>query len=260
MIQALIDAIPPSGGRVVLDSTTYELDEPLTIDRNDITIEGTGGTVLKILNNTAEADYGVFDISNCDNIRLRNLEIDGNKAGQVGYVGTPALIGTDTATNIWFEDLHIYNGIGDGIEPEDSSDVHVVNCHIHDCDEHAIHFNGVTDGFIQGCHLHDDGNSLIAQGHGGVDGCVISDNILENENAGSYAIQVSANDAPVGMRQNCQVVNNVMVLAGNNAVNVAENASGILIAGNVIIAGVPNINIGAGATVLIRSNVGYADN
>jgi hypothetical protein len=234
-IQTAIDALPSGGGKVVLLEGNYSIGEPITITANNITIEGEGeNTVLTEENGVLEADYGIISVSNAQYFVLRDLKLDGNKDNQSAYVQTPAVVSFSYVTYGLVENIHLLNSMGDGVEPNNSTNITVRSSHIHDCTEHAIHYNGVTNGWILENYLHDDGNSLIAQGHGGVKNVVVSNNILETANSGSFMIQVSGNDTDASMRERVYVTNNIMDLDGGLGIYVAEDATHILIAHNDI--------------------------
>jgi parallel beta-helix repeat protein len=83
-INAAINALPTSGGRVLLLEGTYNISAPITILKNNVTLEGQGaGTKLFLVNG---ADCDVIDIGNgltaLEGIKIANLRIDGNKANQ----------------------------------------------------------------------------------------------------------------------------------------------------------------------------------
>jgi len=84
-INNAINALPTSGGRVLLLEGTYNISAPITILKNNVTLEGQGvGTKLFLVN---EANCDVIQVGNgttaLEGIKIANLKIDGNKANQV---------------------------------------------------------------------------------------------------------------------------------------------------------------------------------
>jgi len=90
-IQAAIDAaIAAGGGRVRIPVGEYTIDSPLLIDAaSNINLVGDGwGTVLKLADNLTALSPGdipnVLEITNSSGVRVGNLCVDGNYAGQAG--------------------------------------------------------------------------------------------------------------------------------------------------------------------------------
>jgi parallel beta-helix repeat protein len=83
-INQAINDLPTSGGRVLLLEGTYNISSPITILKNNVTLEGQGaGTKLFLVNG---ANCNVINVGNgataLEGIRIANLRIDGNKANQ----------------------------------------------------------------------------------------------------------------------------------------------------------------------------------
>ena len=83
-IQAAIDALPTTGGRVVLMEGNFLIGAAITIAKNGVTLEGQGdGTIVKIGDAENKDVIIVGDGSNpFSNINIRNLKIDGNYSNQ----------------------------------------------------------------------------------------------------------------------------------------------------------------------------------
>lgn len=246
---------------VTLDVGPHVLSSPFVINHGKVVIQGLDGAVIRIADGTDEADYGAFFSNGPDNVIISNLEIDGNKAGQGVYVNTPPLISVNNMIRFSVEDCHLYDSMGDGIEPVTCEDVWIIDSHIHDCDQHAIHLNGVTDGLVVNCILTDDGSNLITMGHGGINGILIRNNTLERPGGVAPAIGVSSDDAPATMRQDCTILNNVIVLGvGQKAIAIAEDFDNCCVSCNEFSGGAAIIvTIGAGATnVVISGNPGLS--
>lgn len=86
-IQAAIDSLPSAGGTVFIRSDTYVLSQGIHINRSNITLAGEQGTLLKLgdgvnqpvllIGSDAETPTTLID-----NIKVSDLEIDGNMALQ----------------------------------------------------------------------------------------------------------------------------------------------------------------------------------
>jgi parallel beta-helix repeat protein len=86
-INNAINALPTSGGRVLLLEGTYNISAPITILKNNVILEGQGvGTKLFLVNG---ANCHVIQVGNettaLEGIRIASLSIDGNRANQTVY-------------------------------------------------------------------------------------------------------------------------------------------------------------------------------
>ena len=88
-IQKALDALPASGGTVMLKAGRYELDGMIHIRRSNVTLEGGGGVVLTLGDGVMQpnlligSDAQVPDRNKkIRHITVRNLEFDGNKDKQ----------------------------------------------------------------------------------------------------------------------------------------------------------------------------------
>jgi len=83
-IQVAIDALPATGGRVILLEGTYTLATKLTIVKSGVTLQGQGkGTVVTLVN-AANTDilYLGDDVSTKYRITIKDIYFDGNQANQ----------------------------------------------------------------------------------------------------------------------------------------------------------------------------------
>jgi hypothetical protein len=87
-IQRAIDALPPSGGQVVVRAGMYTCTQPLVIDRDNVELRGEGPATL--LRAADRSDMPVLVMGQMANvptetrrrIRVSDLSIDGNRAMQ----------------------------------------------------------------------------------------------------------------------------------------------------------------------------------
>jgi len=259
-IQSLIDNLSGDGGTVTLGAGTYIVTQPITITKDDVFLTGTGttGTIIRMADNTPESNYGILNVNHCSNFYLSGIQFDGNRDGQGEYILTPEVIHLDYVNGALIEDCEVHHSKGDGIQPVHCSNVTVQNCHIHHGHQHAIHYNGVTIGLIAGNTITDDDNSLICMGHGGAKQLVVSGNTLARPKG--YAIQVSANDAPAGMREDIEVSGNTINIGGFGGVTIADNATRITISDNYMYncaASWYHISVGPGYTDLVIAGNTY---
>jgi parallel beta-helix repeat protein len=83
-IEAAINALPTSGGRVLLMEGTYYISSSIDILKSKVTLQGQGhGTVIKVSNG---ANCNVIVVGNgsmaLNGVVVRDLKIDGNRANQ----------------------------------------------------------------------------------------------------------------------------------------------------------------------------------
>jgi hypothetical protein len=86
-IQAAIAALPHTGGRVLVQPGTYVCTQPVIVDRGKIRLVGMPGTVLRLANGANAPVLIVGDTAPqpsvvVKNVRISDLEIDGNRANQ----------------------------------------------------------------------------------------------------------------------------------------------------------------------------------
>ena len=110
-INSAIAALSASGGVVYLLDGTFIIDGQITIDKSNVTLVGAGaGTVIKI-KDSHNADINVISVDTKNNVLIKDLRIDGNKANQSS--GTMHGIYFDTVTyskveGCWVKDLRTY--------------------------------------------------------------------------------------------------------------------------------------------------------
>ena len=86
-IKNAIDSAPPEGATIVLSPGTYTCSEPVVLDRDNLTLRGTGPSTILRLANGANAPVVVIGQTQTPpavrrNIRLSDLTIDGNRQNQ----------------------------------------------------------------------------------------------------------------------------------------------------------------------------------
>jgi hypothetical protein len=90
-IQKSIDSLPVAGGTIFIKAGIYSLTKGLHIKRSNVTLTGERGTVLKLADQVrqpviligTDREYPENDAA-IGNIRISDLEIDGNKDKQEG--------------------------------------------------------------------------------------------------------------------------------------------------------------------------------
>ncbi len=87
-IQAGIDALPPTGGQVIVHAGTYTCTVPIVIDRDNVDLRGQGPATVLRLADSANSPVLVLGQTTTlpfvtrSNIRVSDLFIDGNRESQ----------------------------------------------------------------------------------------------------------------------------------------------------------------------------------
>ena len=127
-IQQAISGLPVSGGTVFLKAGNFTLTNGIHINRSNVSILGEQGTYLKLDDNvnqpvilvgTDTSTPGMDDI--IKNIRIANLEIDGNRANQDSETDPQRSwirnngIDIRAVENLWVENVNIHDARSGGI-------------------------------------------------------------------------------------------------------------------------------------------------
>ena len=131
-IEWAINHLPTDGGVVRLASGTYTVTSTIDILRSNVVLAGSGlGTVLYLASGSNCVVIRIGDGSTTlSGIVIRDIEIDGNKAGNTGSTG-----------------IHLYGG-GSTTKIENSS---IINCYIHDCNGDGIKMDYAEYILIKDC-------------------------------------------------------------------------------------------------------------
>jgi len=232
VIQSAIDI----GGKIVLDEETFIVSTPISITRDNVTLEGHGwSSTIKVADGISESNYGAIRITgeetgHLKNIILRNFQVDGNRDNQGAYETTPSAIDAVHVDYLLCENLYIHHSMGDGIS--DSGYYHwFINNHICNGREHEIHLNGVDYAWVIGNYLHDDDKAVLILAHGGANHALIKGNILENAGVGCGLI-VLAEDT--SRKNDITIEGNILKDSGGSLIEVWTNYTGLKIINNYI--------------------------
>ncbi len=270
-IQAALDAVPESGGLVIIPSGTFEISEPLRIQTEDTTIRGAG-TATHIKNTNVDGHPAILiahpECKDAKNdrkhqlwrIKVSELRITGNEKSGAG-------IEARQINEISLNGVTVSENGGDGIFLNYCyEDPRIVDC--------LITYNKQTGVNLQGCHdivvsssqfeenqdaLHCfDGFNLCMTGccvddHLGAGvvientyGSVVSGNMIEECNGTAvildrdcYGITLSANviahnGGGIDLRDahGCAVSANTFTILKTNALRIGPNSGRITVGGN----------------------------
>ncbi len=144
-IQEAIDALPEAGGTVFIMAGVYDISTAIHIHRSNVTLMGEQGTVLRLAD---KANQSVILIGTANeaptaadqigNIRIANLEIDGNKSNQTSEVDPDRSwlrnngIDVRRADDVWIENVNIYDARSGGVVTSwDSDRIFIANSAFH---------------------------------------------------------------------------------------------------------------------------------
>jgi hypothetical protein len=167
-IQAAHDALPATGGTIVIPPGTYVSSTTtplLTITKNGVRIIGAGrfNTVLQLAASHSSSGAQVIKgTDGCNDLYIGHLTIDGNDASNgAGFsdADTPcgiSIIATNTV-RVTIEDVYVHNVWGSetvesfGIHIGNTEGVIISGCYVRECGGTGISLSGCTDFAISDC-------------------------------------------------------------------------------------------------------------
>jgi hypothetical protein len=269
-IQAALDAVPPTGGRVVLPAGEFSIREPLVIRTGDVCLEGAGtATVIKNLNEQGqpalllthpEAKDTSDRSKNLWRIRLTNFRVIGNEKSGHGIQArminellidhvSSSYHGVDgIRLDYCYEDARICNSLvtynkGVGVNLQGCHDI-VVSANQFEENQDALHcsdgFNLCMTGNCVDDHL---GRGVVIEN---TYGSVVSGNMIEECRATAivldrdcYGIALSANviahnGGGIDLRDahGCAVSANALTLMKSDALRIGPASGRIAVSGN----------------------------
>lgn len=276
-IQTAINSLPASGGEVYIPAGSYIISSAITLNDN-ILLRGAGRSTILTLTNNASANTNVISVTSKNNIHIKDLCIDGNKANNIN--ANLYGIKYDIVNNGRIENCYLTNVKDVGIQIARSSGVTIFNNHIFDNGSNAgiLMQNGTVHSTITNNVLGrmgaPFGNAIF------VDGTTagVSDIIVANNQCFDYydvGIEVGGTDQT---NNNVIIANNVctsglcgiLVRRTNNAIvknNIVRNAfssHGISVYGdsieatNIVIEG-NQVHMGSGPNIKCIDGNGGSD-
>jgi parallel beta-helix repeat protein len=190
-LQAAITACGVAGGGTVfLNRGTYLVSAQITIDADNIVLEGDSDdtTIIKVANSAGHQN-AVYSTGR-SNISIRRLQIDANKAGRLTAIGTVNVtcgLFLDSSTDLRVSQVTVKNtiggssgsGVGIAIGGTNNTRVTIENCKVRDCGStgrasDGIYVGNCTQGLISNCvalNCLDTGFVLEACNTSGITGC-----------------------------------------------------------------------------------------
>jgi len=221
-IQAAINALPSTGGKVFLPAGTYSITSTTTIPSN-VWIEGAGAssTILYVQNNSNCSVFANSDQTNGNtNIKISNLKIDGNKSNNTSGYG----IYFKYVDNSQVENCFIYNTAWEAIYFY-GSEKNIVSHNIVDgSGGYGIRFytgshNIITDNLVQ--------NNVYTGIFSGSYYTTIANNVVKNNSTGGGTGGISSSG------KYSTVANNVCEGNGHAGISLSSGGDYSVVSGNV---------------------------
>jgi len=176
-INAALNALPTSGGRVVLSEGTFTIDDPITFPANSLTLEGQGRSTFIDGDGLATNEHAIV-VSERNHCTIRNLAVQTEDGGGK----TSHCIYLEYAGDyLTIDGVVIVNSDSDGIQLYDVVNRLIIkNCRIENADGRGIAIyvpvhSTITDNIICGT-----GDTAISIYGSGADGVTITNNIITN--------------------------------------------------------------------------------
>jgi parallel beta-helix repeat protein len=226
-IKEAIDDLPAGGGRVILREGVYTFSAALSILHSDVILEGQGTGVIITLADTTDTDIiyaGDYDENlSFTNIKIKNIEIDGNKANQSDY-GT-GIYAPGTTDYLYVENCYIHDTDDSGIQTGAKHSI-VINNIIIDTDGYSIYFWANSQYSLA------QGNNIISTASSGIN--ALSAFVTINANFVYYNHDSSTGYAAIESGGSSNIIsNNFIVLKLNNNVGIKTRLENMVI-GNLI--------------------------
>jgi len=268
-IQTAIDALPDEGGLVRLPPGTFEITEPLVVNKSDVLIQGAGtATHIKNVNTDGKSSLILQHPDGGDNreaelwrIQLADFRITGNeKSGhgiearrinEVFIDGVTVSYHGGDGINLYFcyEDPRICNSL---ITYNKKTGLNAIGCHDTIVSANQFEENYDALRFIDGFNLCMTGNNLDDHLGDGVVientyGSVVAGNMIEECKGiaivlarDCYGITLSANviaheqTGGIALRDahGCAVSANTFTIMGKDALSIGPKSGRITVTGN----------------------------
>jgi len=274
-IQAALDAVPAGGGLVFVPRGVYRVLIPnITVSGTQLVGEGDG-SCLKLVDSPGSVSGGATvlrinrdGVDPIENVRIANLQIDGNKSTFGSVSASAEGIDSDNTVNLTIENCYIHDVNGDAIDCDGNNPgLQIRNNRIKDGNLQALHIYGANDAIVTGNQIENCSNTpdalathpvdFLAFGTNVPDGIIFSNNTIRGCGGGldvrsvqgilveGNAITDTTTDISLGdgilVRSSGSGINRRIVVRGNYIRNTAAN--GILVTGsNIVIEGNTIVN------------------
>ena len=191
-INAALNALPATGGRVILLEGTFTLADPISIPKNYCVLEGQGDSTFLDGDGLANTEHAIL-VPARTSCEIKNLRIQTEDGGAKTCHG---IYVTGASNGLVIDNVTITDSDADGIHilPNNTYDIHIHNCNIDDADGYGIYVDPLGTKYTYRMHIKDclvvgTGSAGIYLGGTGVGNwyCEINNNIIST--AGGQGIQ-----------------------------------------------------------------------
>lgn len=191
-INAALNALPATGGRVVLLDGTFTIVDPITFPKNKVTLEGQGRSTFIDGDGLATAEHGI-SMTDRDDCVIRNLAIQTEDGG--GRISACIFI-EDGSDNFLIEKVTIINSDWNAIRIEGTTIYTgcILDCRIEGADQGGVTVLMDADNFMFDLSIL---SCYIADGYSyGLDlarllGAVIANNVIKGWEVENVVISTS---------------------------------------------------------------------
>ena len=189
-IQDALDALPATGGKVMLMEGTWAITDPITIPQNNVTLSGQGRSSFIDGDGLATGEHGIV-VSAKTSVKLIDFAMQTENGG--GKVCHCIFI-EDGSNNCTIQRVTIVDSDSDGIHIEGTTmyDIRIRQVNIEGADDYGIHVNMDAANFayrfhIANCLILTTGTDGIRLGAGGAGNlyCEVNNNMVFNNTAGA---------------------------------------------------------------------------
>ncbi len=231
-IQAAINALPSTGGEVVVLDGTYHITASINVNKNNVTLRGNGNaTVLKRMWGST-TNQGVITVS-ANTCTVRRLKLDGNKTSYNTsynysiylYNSSNSTVTGNTCNNNGANGIYLYNSsnstvIGNTCSNNSSSGINLYNS-----SNSTVIGNTCSNNSSSGIYVNSSNNT-------------ITENICNNNTNSTYVLVagIYVNSTVIGNTCSNNSSSGIYVNSSNNTItenicNNNTNSTYVLVAG-----------------------------
>ena len=207
-INAAIQALPGTGGQILILDGTYKITAPITVNKINVTLRGNGTATILQRNWDSSTREGVINITAMDGgVTVQNIQIRGEKQSYTNTNNIGIFL-KNTQDNIITGNI-CNNNSSNGIYLEDTQDNSITE---NTCDGNyrGIYFSNSSNNIVTGntCNNNNDGIYLSSSDNNTVTGntCIRGTGQSSDYTSRQYTIRVQSTQSS----KNLFVGNNIM--------------------------------------------------
>ncbi|MBA7536711.1 hypothetical protein ES705_28975 [subsurface metagenome] len=190
-INAALNALPATGGKVVLLDGTFTIVDPITVPKNKVTLEGQGRSTFIDGDGLATTEHGIT-MTGRDDCVVRNLTIQTQDGGDKTC---HCIFIEDGSDNFLIEGVTVVNSDRDGIHIEGTNilDGLIQGCRIEDADYSGINVTMDDGNYMYRLRVESSylaGSDAYGLELEDVENAVISNNIIKDWEGGNIVLSL----------------------------------------------------------------------